>query len=94
MNKNSITSSDCLKATFDKGKDTKKRKIVLKANMVTPSMVEISLWDQDYEIGMIICPVEWYGINDFFYKILNKMLMGYFRSPEFNEVQKRKEETK
>ena len=26
MNKNSITSSDCLKATFDMGKDTKKKK--------------------------------------------------------------------
>lgn len=94
MNKNSKTSSKRLKATFDSGKDTEKIKILLRAKMILPGMVEISLWDQDFEIGMLICPVEWYGINDTFYSILDKILMGYFRSPEFQKVQKRKEPKK
>jgi hypothetical protein len=92
MNKNSKTSS-IVKATR-LSKDTKKTKILLRAKMILPGMVEISLWDQDFEIGMLICPVEWYGINDTFYSILDKMLKGYFRIPEFQKVQKRKEANK
>jgi hypothetical protein len=94
MSKNPKTSSDCLKATFDSGKDTEKTKILLRAKMILPGMVEISLWDQDFEIGLLICPVEWYGINDIFYSILDKMLMTYYRSSEFQKVHKRKEAKK
>ncbi len=94
MSKNPKTSSDCLKATFDSSKDREKIKILLKAEMILPRMVEISLWDSDFEIGMIICPVEEYGINDIFYSILDKMLMAYYPSPEFQKVQKRKEAKK
>ncbi|MFN3759284.1 MAG: hypothetical protein ACK4SF_08720 [Algoriphagus aquaeductus] len=94
MNKNSKTSSKRLKATFDSDKDTEKIKILVKAKMILPGMVEISLWDQEFEIGMLICPVEFYGINDIFYSILDKMLMAYYRSPDFRKVQKRKETKK
>ncbi|MDO6437133.1 hypothetical protein Q4534_06945 [Cyclobacterium sp. 1_MG-2023] len=85
MNKNSKTTPSSVKATRQ-SKDTKKREITLKASMIGNSMVNISLWDNDFEIGTIICPVEVYGINDLFYSILDKMLMGYLESGEYDKI--------
>ena len=94
MSKNPKTSSDCLKATFDSGKDTEKRKILVKPKLISPDTVKVSLWDQDFEIGTIVCPVEWYVDEYFFKAILDKVLMGYSRSLEFQKVHKRKEANK
>jgi len=85
MNKHSKATSSSVKATRQ-GKDTKKRKILLRATMIVPGVVQISLWDKDFEIGTIMCPVEVYGLHDYFYSILDKMLMDYARSEEYKNM--------
>lgn len=84
MNRISKTSST-VKATRQ-GKDTKKRLITLKASMMGYRTVLISLWDKDFEIGCLICPVEVYGLNNCYYEALNQILMGYARSEEYKQM--------
>ncbi|EKB47252.1 hypothetical protein [Cecembia lonarensis] len=88
MSKNPNATSSSVKATRQ-GKDTKKRLITLKASMIGLGIVYISLWDKDFEIGSIVCPVEIYGLNDCFYEALNQILMGYSKSIEYKAMQKR-----
>jgi hypothetical protein len=90
MNKNSKTSSKRLKDTFDSGKDTDKIKILIRAKNISPGTVEVKFFDQDFEIGMIICPESWYDNNDAYFSIMDKILMDYSLSPEFDKVQKSK----
>lgn len=88
MTKKSFESSKVVKATRQ-GKDTKKRLITLKASMMGLGIVYISLWDKDFEIGSIICPVEIDGLNDCFYEALNQILRGYGRSEEYKQMIKK-----
>lgn len=88
MNKKSKTSSDCVKATRQ-GKDTEKRKILLKASFIAPGIVHVSLLDKRFEIVGLICPVEVYGLHDSVYSFPGQILRGYFGSKEFSGTLKK-----
>jgi hypothetical protein len=68
--------------------------IQLKPMWIEPGHVKVSVLDYDFEIGTIVCPTEWYGANEAFFKLLDKVLEEYPNSYEFDLVQKRKEESK
>ncbi|PZX52456.1 hypothetical protein LV84_03462 [Algoriphagus ratkowskyi] len=84
MNKQFKTSSN-VKATRQ-GKDTEKRRIHLKASIIAPRIVNVSLWDNQDEIASIICPVMDYGLHDSIYIFLDQMLRSHFRSKEFFDI--------
>lgn len=88
MSKNPNKSSSCVKATRQ-GKDTEKRKILLKASLIAPGIVQVSLWDKRFEIGSLICPVEVYGLHDSVYSFLGQILKGYLGREEFLETLKK-----
>ena len=68
--------------------------IQLKPMWIEPGHVKVSVLDYDFEIGTIVCPTEWYGANEAFFKLLDRVLEEYPNSYEFDLVQKRKEEFK
>jgi hypothetical protein len=68
--------------------------IQLKPMWIEPGHVKVSVMDYDYEIGTIVCPTDWYGPNEAFFKLLDRVLEEYPNSYEFDIVQKRKAEFK
>lgn len=88
MSKNPNKSSSSVKATRQ-GKDTKKRAIVLKASDLGQNLVFVSIYDQKFVVGTILCPMEFYFNRNAFYTILDKILMGYSKSIEYKAMQKK-----
>jgi hypothetical protein len=68
--------------------------IQLKPMWIEPGHVKVSVIDYDFEIGTIVCPTEWYGANEAFFKLLDRVLEDYPNSHEYDIVQKRKAEFK
>lgn len=88
MSKNPNKTSSSVKATRQ-GKDTKKRPIVLKAFDIGYNLVFVSINDQDFEVGTILCHMEVYSNRNAFYEVLDEILMGYSKSKEYEAMQKR-----
>lgn len=68
--------------------------IQLKPVWIDNCNVKVSVWDYDFEVGTIVCPSDWYGINEAFFKLIDRVLEGYEDSHEYDLVQKRKAELK
>lgn len=68
--------------------------IQLKPMWIEPGYVKVSVWDYDFEVGTIVCPTDWYGANEAFFKLLDRVLEEYPNSYEFDLVQKRKVESR
>lgn len=68
--------------------------IQLKPMWIETGHVKVSVMDYDFEIGTIVCPTDWYGANEAFFKLLDRVLEDYPNSHEYDLVQKRKQEFK
>ena len=66
--------------------------IQLKPVWIDNCNIKVSLWDFDFEVGTIVCPRDWYGINEAFFKLIDRVLEDYPNSYEYDLVQKRKAE--
>jgi hypothetical protein len=68
--------------------------IQLKPTWIDNEHVKVSVWDYDFEVGTIVCPRDWYGINEAFFKLIDRVLEDYPNSYEYDLVQERKAESK
>jgi hypothetical protein len=59
--------------------------IKVKANRIIRAYAVVTFWDQDYEIGAVLCEIGDFRVFEAFSTIVN----GYLNSPEF--IQKRRE---
>jgi hypothetical protein len=73
---------------------SRKITIQLKPVWIDNCNVKVSVWDYDFEVGTIVCPMDWYGINEAFFKLIDRVLEDYPNSYEYDLVQKRKAESK